>query len=139
MVVSIETTGGLERRLKIAVEGESFEQRINERLRSTTKRLKLDCFRPGKVPLKEVRRRFGASIRQEVAQEMIQSSYMEALQQEELAPAGSPTLDVINMDVGAILNLQRLSRYSRCSKCRISVRFALKSLRVAFKRRIWTQ
>ena len=103
MEVSIETTGGLERRLKIAVEGESFEQRINERLRETTQRVKLDGFRPGKVPLKEVRRRFGASIRQEVAQEMIQSSNMEALQQEELAPAGSPTLDVINMDVGGDL------------------------------------
>ena len=103
MEVSIETTGGLERRLKIAVEGESFEQRINERLRETTQRVKLDGFRPGKVPLKEVRRRFGASIRQEVAQEMIQSSYMEALQQEELAPAGSPALDVINMDVGGDL------------------------------------
>lgn len=103
MEVSIETTGGLERRLKIAVEGESFEQRINERLRETTQRVKLDGFRPGKVPFKEVRRRFGASIRQEVAQEMIQSSYMEAVQQEELAPAGSPELDVINMDVGADL------------------------------------
>ena len=103
MEVSIETTGGLERRLKIAVEGESFEQRINERLRETTQRVKLDGFRPGKVPLKEVRRRFGASIRQEVAQEMIQSSYMEALQQEELAHAGSPALDVINMDVGGDL------------------------------------
>ena len=42
MEVSIETTGGLERRLKIAVEGGAFEQRINERLRETTQRVKLD-------------------------------------------------------------------------------------------------
>ncbi|MEE3182566.1 MAG: trigger factor [Pseudomonadota bacterium] len=103
MEVSIETTGGLQRRLKIAVAAESFEERINERLKETSQRVKLDGFRPGKVPFKEVRRRFGGSVRQEVAQEMIQSSYMDALQQEELDPAGSPALDVINMDVGADL------------------------------------
>ena len=103
MEVSIETTGGLQRRLKIAVAAESFEQRIDERLKETSQRVKLDGFRPGKVPFKEVRRRFGASVRQEVAQEMIQSSYMDAVQKEELAPAGSPDLEVINMDVGADL------------------------------------
>ena len=103
MEVSIETTGGLQRRLKIAVAAESFEQRINEKLKETSQRVKLDGFRPGKVPFKEVRRRFGASVRQEVAQEMIQSSYMDAVQKEELAPAGSPELEVINMDVGADL------------------------------------
>ncbi len=103
MEVSIETTGGLQRRLKIAVAAESFEDRINERLKETSQRVKLAGFRPGKVPLKEVRRRFGGSVRQEVAQEMIQSSYMDALQQEELDPAGSPALEVINMDVGADL------------------------------------
>ena len=103
MQVSIETTGGLQRRLKIAVAAESFEQRINEKLKETSQRVKLDGFRPGKVPFKEVRRRFGASVRQEVAQEMIQSSYMDAVQKEELAPAGSPELEVINMDVGADL------------------------------------
>ena len=103
MEVSIETTGGLQRRLKIAVAAESFEERINERLKETSQRVKLDGFRPGKVPFKEVRRRFGTTVRQEVAQEMIQSSYMDAVQKEELAPAGSPALEVINMDVGGDL------------------------------------
>ena len=103
MRVSVETTGGLERRLKIAVPAESFEEQVQERLRSATPQVRLKGFRPGKVPLKEVRRRFGKSVRQEVAADLMQSSFVEAVQQEELSPAGAPNLDVINLDPGADL------------------------------------
>ncbi len=103
MRVSVETTGGLERRLKIAVPAESFEEQVQERLRSATPQVRLKGFRPGKVPLKEVRRRFGKSVRQEVAADLMQSSFVEAVQQEELSPAGAPSLDVINLDPGADL------------------------------------
>ena len=103
MQVSVETTGGLERRLKISVEAESFEDQITTKLKETSKRIRLPGFRPGKVPLKEVRRRFGPAVRQEVAQEVMQSSYVEAVQQEELTPAGAPELEVLNIDLGADL------------------------------------
>ena len=103
MQVSIETTGGLERRLKISVEAESFEEEITTKLKETSRRIRLPGFRPGKVPLKEVRRRFGPAVRAEVAQEIMQSSYMEAVNQEELSPAGAPELDIVNIDLGADL------------------------------------
>ena len=103
MQVSVETMGGLERRLKISVEAESFESEITTKLKETSRRIKLPGFRPGKVPLKEVRRRFGPAVRAEVAQEIMQSSYMDAVNQEELSPAGAPELDIVNIDIGADL------------------------------------
>ena len=103
MQVSVETMGGLERRLKISVEAESFESEITTKLKETSRRIKLPGFRPGKVPLKEVRRRFGPAVRAEVAQEIMQSSYMDAVNQEELSPAGAPELDIVNIDRGADL------------------------------------
>ena len=103
MQVSVETMGGLERRLKISVEAESFESEITTKLKETSRRIKLPGFRPGKVPLKEVRRRFGPAVRAEVAQEIMQSSYMDAVNQEELSPAGAPELDIVNIDLGADL------------------------------------
>ena len=103
MQVSIETTSGLERRMTIVVPSESFEHEISARLNETAKRARIAGFRPGKVPLKEVRRRFGAAVRQEVAGELMQRSFTDAIKQESLAPAGQPRLEVISMNAGTDL------------------------------------
>ena len=100
MQVSIETTSGLERRMTIVVPSETFEQQISERLKVTAQRVRMAGFRPGNVPVKEIRRRFGRSVRQEVAGELMQSSFFEAIQRESMAPAGSPNLEVLKMEPG---------------------------------------
>ncbi|HEY6597948.1 MAG TPA: trigger factor [Pseudomonadales bacterium] len=100
MQVSIETTSGLERRMTIVVPSETFEQQISDRLKATAQRARLAGFRPGKVPVKEIRRRFGKSVRQEVAGELMQSTFFDAIQRESMAPAGSPSLDVLRMEPG---------------------------------------
>ena len=100
MNVSIETLTGLERRLTIAIDSDTFEQQITSRLQAAAGQVKLPGFRAGKVPMKEVRRRFGDSVRAEVAGEMMQSSFMTAVQQEDMNPASSPKLDVVKMDPG---------------------------------------
>ncbi len=100
MQISIETMTGLERRLTISVPSETFEAQISDRLGEAARQVRLPGFRPGKVPLREVRRRFGPAVRAEVAGELMQSSFVEAVQQEELSPAGSPSLEVVKMDPG---------------------------------------
>ena len=103
MNVSVETLPGLERKLTIAIEGEKFESEISVRLTQAKKKAKIPGFRAGKIPLKEVRRRYGPAIRAEVAGEMMQTGFFEAIQQEELNPAGTPKLDVVKMDPGTDL------------------------------------
>ncbi len=103
MQVSIETMSGLERRMTIVVPSETFEQRITERLSATAQKARIPGFRPGKVPLREVRRRFGAAVRQEVVGELMQSSFVDAIRKESLSPAGQPNLEVLNMDAGGDL------------------------------------
>jgi len=100
MQISIETTSGLERRLTISVPSETFEESISSRLSDAAARVRLPGFRPGKVPMKEVRRRYGPSVRAEVAGELMQSSFFEAVRQEDLSPAGQPSLEVVKMDPG---------------------------------------
>jgi len=100
MHISIETTSGLERRLTISVPSETFEAKIADRLGQAAQQVRLPGFRPGKVPLREVRRRFGPAVRAEVAGELMQSSFVEAVRQEDLSPAGSPNLEVVKMDPG---------------------------------------
>ena len=100
MNVSIETLTGLERRLTIAIDSDAFEEQITARLQSARGQVKIPGFRAGKVPMKEVRRRYGDAVRSEVAGEMMQSSFMTAVQQEDMNPASSPKLDVVKMDPG---------------------------------------
>ena len=100
MKISIETTTGLERRMTILIPSESFEEKIKEKLTRASDQANLPGFRPGKVPMREIRRRYGAAVRAEVAGELMQSSFIEAIQEEELQPAGSPNLEVLKMDPG---------------------------------------
>lgn len=91
---------GLERRLTIALPSEDFETQITQRLEEARGQVRISGFRPGKVPLKEVRRRYGNTVRAEVAGELMQQSFIEAVQQESFSPAGSPNLEVVKMDPG---------------------------------------
>jgi trigger factor len=69
-------------------------------LGNAASQVKLPGFRPGKVPMKEVRRRYGPAVRAEVAGELMQSTFIDAVRAEELSPAGSPNLEVVKMDPG---------------------------------------
>ena len=92
MQVSLETTSTLERRLTVTIPADQIDGEVNKRLQDMSRRVKLDGFRPGKVPMKVVKRRYGAGTRQEVVGEMMQSSFVEALQQQNLNPAGAPSI-----------------------------------------------
>ncbi|OED45879.1 trigger factor [Endozoicomonas sp. (ex Bugula neritina AB1)] len=93
MQVSLETTSGLERKLTITIAADQIDGEINKRLQDMSRRVRLDGFRPGKVPMKVVKRRYGAGARQEVLGEMMQASFVEAIQQENLNPAGAPSVE----------------------------------------------
>ncbi len=103
MNVSIETMSGLERRMTIVVPSESFETEVRNKLEEAARKVRLDGFRPGRVPMREVRRRFGKAVRQEVAGELMQHSFVDAVRQEEVNPAGTPSLEVLSMEPGVDL------------------------------------
>jgi len=100
MMVSIEATGSLERKMKVQVPAERIDEEVDKRLREVGKTAKLKGFRPGKVPFKVIRRQYGGQVRQDVLQEVLQSSYSEAIQQEKLMPAGGPDIQEAQMDAG---------------------------------------
>ena len=69
-------------------------------LRKAVKDVRLPGFRPGKVPLKVMRQRFGAGVRQDVIGEVVNRSFHEAVVQEQLKPAGSPVIEPRNTAAG---------------------------------------
>ncbi|MEH6388340.1 MAG: trigger factor [Pseudomonas profundi] len=100
MQVSVETISGLERRMTVGIPAERIENEVNKRLQQTASRARVDGFRPGKVPMSVIRKRFGGSARQEVIGEVIQSSFYEAIMQEKLNPAGAPSVEPKELNEG---------------------------------------
>ncbi|MFT7177987.1 MAG: trigger factor [Oceanospirillaceae bacterium] len=93
MQVLVEATTSIERRLTVTVPAEQIDGAVDKKINETAKTIRIDGFRPGKVPTKVVKKRYGASIRQDVLGDVIQSSYFEALQQESIKPAGMPNIE----------------------------------------------
>lgn len=77
--------------MTVELPAERVDGEVEKRLRQMAKTVRMDGFRPGKVPFTMVRKRYGDQIRHEVFGELIQSTYGEALRQENLHPAGRPS------------------------------------------------
>lgn len=93
MLVTVESTGKLERRMRVELPAERIEKEIESRLKSVGRTAKIKGFRPGKIPEKVVRQRYGGQIRQEVLSDLMQKSYSDAVIQENLNPAGGPKIE----------------------------------------------
>lgn len=100
MRVSVETTSGLERRLTVGVPADRVDSAVDKRLQDAARSARLPGFRPGKVPFKVMKQRFGAGVRQEVLGEVISQSFQEAVMSENLRPAGQPSIEARKMDAG---------------------------------------
>jgi trigger factor len=100
MQVSVESTGTLERKVRVELPEDRISSEVSERLQKMTKTTKVQGFRPGKVPLKIVQGRYGLQVRKEVIGELVQSSLYEAITQENLKPAGQPQIDDLEDESG---------------------------------------
>ena len=96
MQVSVETTSGLERQVTITVPAERVDQDVQKRVQQTARTARLDGFRPGKVPVKVVQKRYGKGIREEVLNQVIQETLFKATTDEKLQPANSPSIEFKN-------------------------------------------
>jgi trigger factor len=83
--------------MEVSVPKERVEQAVDHRLQQVSRTAKLKGFRPGKAPLKVIRQQFGAQVRQEVISDLLQSSFTEAVTQQNLTPAAGPRIEPISV------------------------------------------
>ncbi len=103
MQVSVETTQGLERRLTISVEAEQIDAAVKSRLQQLAKTQRINGFRPGKVPVNVIQKRYGQAVRQEVAGDVMRNSFYQAVVEQKMNPAGAPTFELKNDKQGEAL------------------------------------
>ncbi len=100
MQVSVETSQGLERKVHVSVPSNKIEEEVNSRLLTLSRKAKVAGFRPGKVPMNIIRKRFSNGVREEVARDLVQSSLYEALTDHNLTPAGAPSIEPKQLAAG---------------------------------------
>ena len=103
MQVSLSATGGLERRLEVAVPATEVASEVEQRLKQISRTARLKGFRPGKAPYAVVRKQFGDQVHTEVVSDLMRSSFAKALSQEKLTPAANPRIEPLAVGPGADL------------------------------------
>ncbi|MBV8974813.1 MAG: trigger factor [Sinobacteraceae bacterium] len=95
MEVSVSETGGLSRRLEVAVPANEVAKEVQSRLKRLSRTARLKGFRPGKAPLAVITKQFGDQVRAEVVSDLMRTSFAEAVNQEKLRPAAGPRIEPI--------------------------------------------
>ncbi len=107
MSVSIETTSGLERVMKIGVPAASFEQSVNEELKRIARSQKVNGFRKGKpLPANVAKRMFGKQARIEAMYNQMQQAFFENIQKQEVKLAGMPRFEPTQDEEGKDLEFK---------------------------------
>lgn len=103
MQVTSEAVSGVARRLNVSVPTSRINEQFEARLKRTAKTVKINGFRPGKVPVNVVRREYGAGIYQEVVNDIIRDTVFEAIQQEKINAVGMPNIEKTEMKDDALV------------------------------------
>ena len=96
MEILLEKNTELERSLKVVVSAKEFTQKIVDQLSKIQQNAKIDGFRKGKVPIDIVRKRFGQEAKNEVINNLIQTTFQEAVVSEKISPVAPPEVNVTN-------------------------------------------
>ncbi|MBI1309317.1 MAG: trigger factor [Proteobacteria bacterium] len=90
MQAELNTGKGLARSLNITVPAAKVAEHFTRRIAALSKNVKIDGFRPGKVPAKVVKERLGDQVAQDVARELVEECLPQAINEHKLNVAGQP-------------------------------------------------
>ena len=106
METTLETLGALERRLNVAVPIADIEVEVKKRLSRLARTVKVAGFRPGKAPLRMLDQQYGSQLRSDVITERVQSTFNDAVREQNLRVAGTPRIEAQQGDQPALDTLQ---------------------------------
>ena len=92
MAVTIETLEKLERKITLSLPLATIQTEVDSRLKRLARTVKMDGFRPGKVPMKVVADRYGYSVQYEVLNDKVGEAFASAASEAELRVAGQPRI-----------------------------------------------
>jgi len=100
MQVSVEKTSELSRKMTVSLPEDMIQEKMEARYKALAREVKIDGFRPGKVPVRVVKKMYSDRVRGEITGDLIQSTYFQALQEQKLNPAGQPHINPTDATAG---------------------------------------
>ena len=92
MAVTVETLEKLERKMTLTLPTSVIQNEVNTRLKRLARQVKVDGFRPGKVPMNIVAQRYGYSVHYEVMNDKVGEAFSLAANEAKLRVAGQPRI-----------------------------------------------
>ena len=92
MAVNVETLEKLERKITLTLPTSVIQNEVNARLKRLARQVKVDGFRPGKVPMNIVAQRYGYSVHYEVMNDKVGEAFSVAANEAKLRVAGQPRI-----------------------------------------------
>ena len=92
MAVTVETLEKLERKITLTLPVGTIQSEVNTRLKKLARTVKMDGFRPGKVPMNVVTQRYGYSVHYEVMNDKVGEAFSAAANEAKLRVAGQPRI-----------------------------------------------
>ena len=102
---------GLEHKISVTFPSADLSTQMEKRLNEIRRTIKMDGFRPGKVPLNIVKKRHGAQVEQEILGEKVQEVFYDAVAKESLKVAGYPMFDQLDNKDGTVSFVARFETY----------------------------
>jgi len=92
MAVNVETLEKLERKITLTLPVSVIQSEVDVRLKRLARTVKMDGFRPGKVPMSVVQQRYGYSVQYDVMNDKVGQAFSVAANEANLRIAGQPTI-----------------------------------------------
>ena len=92
MTVNVETLEKLERKITLTLPVDAIQNEVTTRLKRMARQVKMDGFRPGKVPFNVVAQRYGYSVHYEVMNDKVGEAFAVAANEAKLRVAGQPRI-----------------------------------------------
>ena len=92
MAVTVETLEKLERKITLSLPLAAVQSEVESRLKRMARTVKMDGFRPGKVPMNVVAQRYGYSVQYEVLNDKVGEAFTLAANEAKLRVAGQPRI-----------------------------------------------
>lgn len=106
MQVTETLSEGLKRGWTVTVPAADIATKRETRLAEVAKTVSLPGFRPGKVPMAVIKKRYGAAVMGEVLEEAVNEATRSLLEERGLRSAVQPKVDVVNIGEGSDLEFK---------------------------------
>lgn len=102
MQVSVESINNLERKIQVTMADDGLDAKIEKRLNEMKSRVRMDGFRPGKIPMNIMKQRYGEGVKHEMLNELVAEGFYKATNDENIQPAGFPKFESVDTANGEI-------------------------------------